>query len=263
MVTDRKPPQRKAAVIPPGNGPARAVKATLTNPKAASVPVTRGLSQRRSRARTEWSEDYQRRRAELLQAAATVFLHKGLAEATLADIADAAGTDRATVYYYVKNKQELFVEVIRDSLIDAETSAAAIAAQPLAPLDKLRKLIVNSIDSYTRHYPYLYIYAVEDLTRLDLESPIEDELAQRAQRIFDMYRVAIVEGLDDGSIVSGMTPGVLAQILVGVSAWSHRWLQPELGADPGASGEALADLMLSGLAAVRSQPSSHGAHTPS
>lgn len=246
MVTDRTSSSRKTTDAPAADRPG---VRTSRVAGAAAPAVSRGLSQRRTRARIEWSEEYQRRRAELLQAAATVFHQKGLAEATLADIADAAGTDRATVYYYVKNKHELFVEVIRDSLVATEAAAAAVSAKDLEPLDKLRQLIVSSVVHYAKYYPYLYIYAVEDLTRLDVDEPWQEELAERSQNIFEMYRLAIVEGLADGSIVSTLTPGVIAQILVGVGAWSHRWLRPEQGTDPVASGEALADLMLQGMAA--------------
>ena len=47
------------------------------------------------------------RREQLLDAAATVFLDRGLAEATMADVAEAAGVAKGTVYLYFDSKSAL------------------------------------------------------------------------------------------------------------------------------------------------------------
>src|SRR5687767_13513833 len=47
------------------------------------------------------------RREQLLDAAARVFLAKGLAQATVADIAEAAGVGKGTIYLYFTSKTEL------------------------------------------------------------------------------------------------------------------------------------------------------------
>jgi AcrR family transcriptional regulator len=47
------------------------------------------------------------RREQLLDAATAVFLHRGLAEATMADVAEAAGVAKGTVYLYFDSKSAL------------------------------------------------------------------------------------------------------------------------------------------------------------
>jgi AcrR family transcriptional regulator len=47
------------------------------------------------------------RREQLLDAAETVFLDRGLAEATMADVAEAAGVAKGTVYLYFDSKSAL------------------------------------------------------------------------------------------------------------------------------------------------------------
>lgn len=52
-------------------------------------------------------EDSEKTRQSIMDAAETVFLAKGLAMATMADIADTAGISRGAVYGHYKNKQEV------------------------------------------------------------------------------------------------------------------------------------------------------------
>ncbi|MFN2536808.1 MAG: helix-turn-helix domain-containing protein [Mycobacteriales bacterium] len=65
------------------------------------------------RARGRKNEEYRTRRALLLEQAAELFHTNGLAATSLADIATAAGMDRATIYYYFSNKEEVVAEVLR------------------------------------------------------------------------------------------------------------------------------------------------------
>jgi len=57
------------------------------------------------------------RRQQILNAALDIFTHKGLAAATTAEIAQAAGVAEGTIYNYFPNKRELFIAVIREFLI--------------------------------------------------------------------------------------------------------------------------------------------------
>ena len=63
-------------------------------------------------------------------------------------------------------------------------------------------------------------------------------------QIADDHRGA---GLADGAFVSELTAGVLAQMVLGVVAWSHRWYHPGGGIEAVVAGEALAKIILQGL----------------
>jgi len=57
------------------------------------------------------------RRQQILNAALDIFTHKGLAAATTAEIAQAAGVAEGTIYNYFPNKRELFIAVIHEFII--------------------------------------------------------------------------------------------------------------------------------------------------
>lgn len=77
---------------------------------------TSGIARRRAVAREEANPSYLERRAEIVRAAARVFKAKGLQGANLGDIAAESGADRASLYYYVGSKEELFHELVRGAV---------------------------------------------------------------------------------------------------------------------------------------------------
>src|ERR1043166_9581436 len=64
-----------------------------------------------------WRRLPEERPKQILAAALSVFAERGLAAARLDDIAKRAGVSKGTIYLYFPNKEELFREVIRDTLV--------------------------------------------------------------------------------------------------------------------------------------------------
>lgn len=59
----------------------------------------------------------EKRRAAILKAAADIFTKKGYAAATVPEIARLAGVAAGTIYLYFPNKRELFIAVVKDTII--------------------------------------------------------------------------------------------------------------------------------------------------
>lgn len=59
-------------------------------------------------------EDAEAQRRLIIQSARHVFIKKGYADTTIANIADEAGLSRSPVYYYFKNKANLFYVVFAE-----------------------------------------------------------------------------------------------------------------------------------------------------
>jgi AcrR family transcriptional regulator len=64
-----------------------------------------------------WRRLPEERPRQILDAALAVFAERGLAAARLDDIAKRAGLSKGTIYLYFPNKEELFREVVRNSVI--------------------------------------------------------------------------------------------------------------------------------------------------
>src|SRR6476619_401868 len=68
-------------------------------------------------AEPRWRRLPEERPKQILDAALTVFAERGLKAARLDDIAKAAGLSKGTIYLYFPNKEELFREVVRTTVI--------------------------------------------------------------------------------------------------------------------------------------------------
>ena len=211
-------------------------------------PGRSGIDRRRTRARLSPSQTYLNQRRELIDAAARVMSRKGVKETTLGDIAAEAGTDRASIYYYVKGKEELLAEMLRSALTaDTESFLEIVASSEPASV-KLRRIVHRWMASYDAHFPYLYVWVYEDPSRLQgIDSAVLDEMIDLSQQGYELVREVIAEGVRSGEFRSALPVGVLAQSAIGLVAWTYRWYEPnhELTAHEIADG--LADLLLSGL----------------
>jgi AcrR family transcriptional regulator len=222
----------------------------------ARLPSARvsDMHNRRAAARRDDSALYRARRQEILQAAAALFREKGLAETTVADIADAVGTDRTTIYYYAGSKEEIFDELVREVFSSGLESGRRVQELIASPREKLHDLLVELMESFEAYYPIPYIFAREGITQLPADSvQLIVDYARGYNRI---VRTVLEEGLTDGSFTSSLPPSILAHSLIGIVSWSHRWFQPGGAVSATEVGEGLAALVLNGLCRGGPEPSS-------
>lgn len=197
-------------------------------------PAASRISQRRSVALSEGGAEYASKRAELVRLAADVFREKGYAAASLNDIASRFGTDRASLYYYIGSKEELFRECVADSVRGYTADAEAIAAEPVSPREKLSRLIALVINSQVEHYPYMFVYVQQDMRQLASQDVLwASEMLAQTHRFEKPFLDAIAEGVADGSIRSDLPVTLIANSVFGMMQWTHRWWIPgqKYGAD--------------------------------
>ena len=215
--------------------------------------MSSGIERRRASARDEGGDAYQERRREIIAAAATVFKRKGYRATNLADIATAADTDRATLYYYAANKAELFDEVVSGAVEANTLRAEEIRAGTEPAPEKLRRMFAELMASYATHYPLLYVFVQENLSHVE---PAREEWAQRMRRLNRRYEDAVVgvvrDGVDEGTLAVRGDPRIVAYGLLGMLAWTNRWFRPGAGGPDAAEIAAtFADTVVDGLVAKR------------
>src|SRR5438270_1458822 len=124
------------------------------------------IGRRRAAKARDSSEFYQERQQDILRAAARVFQEKGFHAATISDIADKLGTDRASVYYYVSSKEELLQKMVRDATVQNIDAIETIVASNRSAGDKLRDAFVVQMECYRTSYPYLHVFLQEKFPTL-------------------------------------------------------------------------------------------------
>lgn len=208
-----------------------------------------GIARRRRTARAEGGPAYAERRKELVAAAARVFKARGLQGASLADIAEEAGTDRASVYYYVANKEELFHDVVREAAEGNLAAARAVRAGPGGAPEKLRAVITQLMTSYEEHYPVLYVLIQENLTHTEHGDAEWAAHMRRVNRDYQQLVVGLVQdGYDEGTLRDLGPAWLVAYGILGMLGWTNRWFTPRVGQPPAPEiGAAYADVVLHGL----------------
>lgn len=212
-------------------------------------PLESGIANRRAVARNGSNPAYLERRAEILTAAARVFKAKGLSAANLGDIAEEAGADRASLYYYVGSKHELWQEVVREAVMANLRWARELRKSREPAPEKLRSLIQALMKSYADNYPILYVFVQENLSRLPTKDAAWAREMRRHNKEFEEILIGIVtEGMEDGSFEPIGSPTIVAYGIMGMLGWTYRWFNPETS--PVGHGEiasTFADSALKGL----------------
>ena len=207
------------------------------------------IEKRRAAARVNGDPEYMQRRAELIEVAARVFRRKGFPAAKLQDIAEEAGIDRASLYYYTSGKEELFEDVVGEAVRANVSDVETLAAEDMPADEKLMQFIERLMSSYARHYPYLFVFVQENMSHMTDESKWSEEMVQLVRRFDNAVRKIIQQGMDDGLFASDGDARLIANGIIGICNWSYRWFNPERGDDGAAVGRIFGNLVLDGLRA--------------
>ncbi len=185
----------------------------------------------------------------LLASALKLFASKGYAATSIREIIKDAGVTRPVVYYYFKNKEDLFCHLVEMHFERSYAEIDLVLREVKGCRARLKALIKNAFENAenspeTVQFLLRYVFAPpDDIKRLDSAKLTEGRFA----RIVEIMR----QGLEDGEIFGGDAPS-LALAFGGfmdlhVMAKSH---QPESSLTP-ELGEALVELFLEGAASPR------------
>ena len=85
-----------------------------------------------------------RSRQRLLDAAAELFNSKGYAATTVREIVKAAGVTKPVLYYYFKNKEGIFLELMRETYVKFNELVDSVRSEKGSPREKLERFIDQS-----------------------------------------------------------------------------------------------------------------------
>jgi AcrR family transcriptional regulator len=161
--------------------------------------------------------------ATLINAAATVFKSKGYRNATIDDIADAAGVSRPTVYKYTQSKRALLDSMV-DALLDSITSQLhQVLATDDPPADKLRRLIAIHVKTATSMNTFYGILFSE-------ETELSDETRARFHSFSHAVAVDFQALLNDcvaaGAAAQGVDTWIAANLVLSMLTSLYRWYDP-------------------------------------
>jgi AcrR family transcriptional regulator len=188
------------------------------------------------------------RRDQILAAAHGVFASRGFKEATVGDIADAAGIAKGTLYLYFKSKDEIYWAALHRGLDELHALTRTALERAAGPRDKLHAFIDTKVRFFDADREFFSIYFAEFGNVSPHHLPAQQPFLQRYMEqvaLLDatlqqaaaagIVRTAVLNGL--GYSVLALTASVIARRLRG---WSHRSIEEDV--------DAAVDLLWKGLA---------------
>ena len=141
-------------------------------------------------------------RENIVSAASTLFMERGIAATSMDDIAKAAGYSKATLYVYFENKEEIVGILVLNSmkkLYDYISSALIQHETTKARYD----FICRGLVQYQEEFPF-YFKMVLDKINIDFESkeylPEERETYQIGEEINEKIKNFLLSGMEKGDL---------------------------------------------------------------
>ena len=141
-------------------------------------------------------------RENIVSAASTLFMERGIAATSMDDIAKAAGYSKATLYVYFENKEEIVGILVLNSmkkLYDYISSALIQHKNTKARYD----FICRGLVQYHEEFPF-YFKMVLDKINIDFESqdylPEEKETYQIGEAINEKIKNFLLSGMEKGDL---------------------------------------------------------------
>lgn len=212
-----------------------------------------GIGKRRVRAQNKGMDksSYLKRRHKILRAAAKVFNEQGFEKTSMGAVADTIGISRATLYYYVASKEELFDELVLEAIENNVVEAEKIRTSDLPSIEKIRKMIIELMCSCETNFPLFYIF---------IRVHLEDVKASRShwalnvrelnRRYTSILNLIIRDGINDGSFRPVASAQVATYGILGMICWTNRWFDPHESQESAEEiGTAFAEMVLNGIKA--------------
>lgn len=183
------------------------------------------------------------KREAVLRTAAQLFNEKGFHAVSLDEVAERLNVTKPTLYYYVKNKDEILAECVRSGL---ELMQAAIARSDKAggsAVDKLVAAMRTYAGIVTMDFGKCLIRVGED--------PLPPESRRAVRRlkaeIDAEFRHLIEQGIAEGSL-RDVDPKLAAFTLAGALSWIGRWYRADGELSPDQIAEQCIGVLMGGIA---------------
>jgi len=157
--------------------------------------------------------------AELLDIAARLFHEKGYRATSLAEIGDALGMNKASLYYYVTSKDDLLGRVIFRASQRLRTLAEGIPSDKSDPRMALTRLVETHCRTILDH-PHEFGTVI--FQRRYISADILPEISDRERVYFDAVKGLIERGSAAG-VFHAVDAGAAAQITLDAMNGVLRW----------------------------------------
>lgn len=157
----------------------------------------------------------------VLKVAQDIFAQYGLSKTTIDDIAKAAGVGKSSIYYYFKNKDDIFRAVIETQVEKVQKRIKTAIDAAKIPQDKLKAFVITRMKAF-RDVAHIYNHVFKD------EYLQHYAYVQKIRKDYDRLEVDLVNKILSDGINSGdfkiQHPDLASfVIMVGIKGLEYEW----------------------------------------
>ena len=188
------------------------------------------------------------RRDELAAAAARLFEERGYHGTSMADLADAMGVQKGSLYSLTGSKQDLLVVVTREG-----AAAFHAALDPVAddadPLERIRATLRGHLAVVAAQADIATVFTRE--WRF-LEEPELTAFRDERRRYESRWRSLLAEAAERGMLRTDVDFEATVLLVLSAANWAYTWIRP--GVDTDALADRFLAILLDGVRGYATRP---------
>jgi AcrR family transcriptional regulator len=189
---------------------------------------------------------YDRRRAEVVQAAARTFAERGYHGTSIDDLIAATGLTRGGLYHYISGKEELLIAVLDELMDPLLDRARELLAEPGTPEEHLRALTRAWLEHIAGHRDHMVVFNQE---RRTLERDRAWQHIRAARKEFEELLAGVLQrGVDEGAFRTA-DPQLTLLALLGMANYTAQWFTARGRLSATEIADGYCDLLLDGIRA--------------
>jgi TetR/AcrR family transcriptional regulator, cholesterol catabolism regulator len=190
-------------------------------------------------------ERYERRRREVIAAAARLFAERGYQATSISELTAATGLAAGGLYHYIESKDQLLISICDELLDPLLERAREIVAEPAPPAEQLRALLHAWLAHIASHRDHMLVFAQE---RHVIEREPQWRRVRGQRKAFEqLLDDVLARGERDGTMHFEDRSFALLTLL-GMVNYTPQWLNPRGRLSPEQIADGYCDLILAAAA---------------
>jgi AcrR family transcriptional regulator len=186
-------------------------------PRARAAPAAAKAPTVRKKSPGVRHED---KRVAILRTSAQLFATRGYEATSLDAIAEQLGMHKATLYHYIKSKDEVLHQCLIKSFEDLDQVLEKMQDRTVPVLDRLRYFAVSLSHAQNNDYGRCLIL----VGSRPLEHTASTGIRQFQKRLDTTVRDLVTEGIASGDL-KPCNPGLVSAMLFGTLNWVPQWFK--------------------------------------
>lgn len=187
--------------------------------------------------------------SEIFAAALRLFQAKGYHGASMQDLADAMGMQKASLYYYIRSKEELLVRVCERGTGAFTQELYEIVLSDLNAGEKLRRAMECHLVALCEQLDLFTVFLHEQKFLGDTH---KKKLRGEGKRHAELLAIILQQGIASGEF-RRVNVTVTTLAILGMCNWLYEWYSPDGAFEPRAIASMFSELVLNGLEVKRTK----------